>query len=155
MCYSREKGELCHLCYIIISESTQHDTVAVHMFQKKLITLLTKRRQGRRPQKILYISDGCAAQYKNCKNFLNLCSHEADFGVPAEWHFFATSHGKSAGDGAGRTLKRLATKTSLQHAYKGPHSVSSRSIPICSEQHQRYWTCSFWKAKNMTLKPKN
>eukprot|EP00731_Ephydatia_muelleri_P035898 Em0176g3a len=35
-----------------------------------------------------------------------------------EWHFFATSHGKSAGDGAGGTLKQLATKASLQHAYK-------------------------------------
>ena len=34
--------------------------------------------------------------------------------MPAKWHF-ATSHGKSAGDDAGRTLKR---KASLQHAYK-------------------------------------
>ena len=36
----------------------------------------------------------------------------------AEWHFFATSHGKSAGDGAGGTLKRLATRASLQHIYQ-------------------------------------
>ena len=39
-----------------------------------------------------------------------------DFGVPAEWHFFATLQGKSAADGAAGTLKRLATKASLQHA---------------------------------------
>ena len=51
------------------------------------------------------------AQYKNCKN---LCHHFEDFGVRAEWDFFATSHGKSAGDGAGGTLKRLATRASLQ-----------------------------------------
>ena len=31
---------------------------------------------------------------KNRKNFINLCHHEDDFGVPAEWHFSATSHGK-------------------------------------------------------------
>ena len=31
---------------------------------------------------------------------------------------FATSHGKSAGDGAGGTLKQLATRASFQHAYK-------------------------------------
>ena len=31
--------------------------------------------------------------------------------------FFATSHGKSAGDGAARTLKRIATKASLQSLY--------------------------------------
>jgi hypothetical protein len=57
---------------------------------------------------IIYFSDGCAAQYKNRKNFLNLCNHDADFGLPAEWHFFATSHGKGPCDGVGGTVKRLA-----------------------------------------------
>ena len=32
--------------------------------------------------------------------------------------FFATSHGKSACDGIGRTFKRLATKTSLMATEK-------------------------------------
>ena len=36
----------------------------------------------------------------------------------AEWHFFVTSHGKSAGDSAGVTLKRLATRASLQRIYQ-------------------------------------
>ena len=72
---------------------------------------------GKKPQKIYYFSE-CAAQYKNCKKFTNLCYHAADFGVQAEWYFFATSHGKSAGDGAGGTLKRLATRASLQHLYQ-------------------------------------
>ena len=116
VCYFKEQGELHHLCFVIISESTQHDVIAVHLFQKKLIEFL--KGEGKRLQKMIYFSDGCAAQYKNCKNFLNLCLHLVDFGVPAEWHFFATSHGKSAGDGAGGTLKRLATKASLQHAYQ-------------------------------------
>ena len=44
--------------------------------------------------KLIYFSDGAASQYKNYKNFINLCYHENDFGVPAEWNFFATSHGK-------------------------------------------------------------
>ena len=65
----------------------------------------------------MYLSDGCAAQYKNCKNFNNLCHHIDDFGVLAEWHFFATSHGRTAGDGAAGTLKQLATKSSLQRPY--------------------------------------
>ena len=59
-----------------------------------------------------------AAQYKNRKNFINLCYHMDDFGVPAEWHFFATSHGKTAADGVAGTLKRLATKASLQNLYE-------------------------------------
>ena len=37
--------------------------------------------------KVIYFSDGCAGQYKNLKNFLNLYLHEYDFGMPAEWHF--------------------------------------------------------------------
>jgi hypothetical protein len=39
------------------------------------------------------------------------------FRVPAESHFFATSHGKSAYDGIGGTLKRLAAKASFQRPY--------------------------------------
>ena len=68
VCYYKEKGELCHLhvCFIIISESTQHDVIAVHIFQKKLIEFL--KNEAKRPQKIIYMyfSDGCAAQYNNC-----------------------------------------------------------------------------------------
>ena len=36
VCYYKDKGELSHLCFIIISESTQHDVIAVHLFQNKL-----------------------------------------------------------------------------------------------------------------------
>ena len=53
------------------------------------------------------------------KNFLNLCHHEIDFSLTAEWNFFATSHGKGPCDGLGGTLKRLATKASLQRCSEG------------------------------------
>lgn len=64
--------------------------------------------------RIYYFSDGPAAQYKNYKNFANIDYHEDDFGIPAEWHFFATSHGKSPCDGVGGTVKRIAARASLQ-----------------------------------------
>ena len=64
--------------------------------------------------KLIYFSDGAASQYKNFKNFINLCHHEKDFDMKAEWHFFATSHGKVPCDGLGGTIKRLAAKASLQ-----------------------------------------
>ena len=66
------------------------------------------------PKKIIYFSDCAAPQYKNRNNFLNLCHHKDDFGVKAEWHFSATSHGKRACDGLGGTVKRLAAHASLQ-----------------------------------------
>ncbi|KAG8234752.1 hypothetical protein J437_LFUL009991 [Ladona fulva] len=42
-----------------------------------------------------------------------MCYHEEDFGITAEWHFFAMSHGKGPCDGIGGMLKRLAAKASL------------------------------------------
>ena len=119
ICYYKLNTTTTSLCYLVISENKQHDTIAVHLFQRKLVDFLTQHFGGNKPRKIYYMSDGCAAQYKNCKNFTNLCHHYTDFGVEAEWHFFATSHGKSAGDGAGGTLKRTATKASLQRPYEG------------------------------------
>lgn len=53
-------------------------------------------------------------QYKIAKNFSNLYYHEQDFGIQAEWHFFATAHGKGPCDGVSRTVKRFAASSSLQ-----------------------------------------
>lgn len=64
-------------------------------------------------QKILYFSDGAASQYKNRYNVFNVAHHQIDFGLKAEWHFFATSHGKGPSDGLGGTLKREAARASL------------------------------------------
>ena len=97
----------------VVSDYLQHSTVAVHRFQqdvlqhvKQLYPYITK---------IFYFSDGAASQYKNCKNFCNLVYHVDDFGMEAEWHFFATSHGKNACDGVGGTVKREAAKATTGH----------------------------------------
>ena len=115
--YYKESDKLKHISYVVISDCLRHDTVAVHLFQRSLTRFL-KEKFGTLPQKIYYFSDGAASQYKNRKNFINLCFHEADFGVPAEWHFSATSHGKGACDGVGGTVKRLAARASLQRPYE-------------------------------------
>ncbi|KAG1662397.1 Ribosome biogenesis protein NOP53 [Nymphon striatum] len=52
--------------------------------------------------------NGASSQYKNYKNLQNLLKHKEDFGITAEWQFFATAHGKSPCDGIGGTVKRLA-----------------------------------------------
>jgi hypothetical protein len=98
---------------VCISEHLKHDTLAVHVFQKKLISHL---RLDLVPdiKKIYYFSDGSAAHFKTRKNFLNLCLHESDFGIKVEWHFYATAHGKGVCNGLGGTVKRLAVKASLQ-----------------------------------------
>lgn len=42
-------------------------------------------------------------------------NHEKDFKIEAEWHFFATAHGKGACDGIGGCIKRNAYRASLQN----------------------------------------
>ena len=102
----------------MISDCLHHDTVAVHLFQRYFIAFLKELLPARsHPKEIIYFSNGAAPQYKNRKNFLNLCYHQNDFGVKAEWHFSATSHGKGACDGLGGTVKRLAARASLQRPY--------------------------------------
>ena len=78
----------------------------LYQFQKELTDDLKKRLPS--IKKIHYFSDGCAGQYKSKYAFNNLCNHEADFGIAAEWNFFATSHGKNPCDGIGGNLKLTA-----------------------------------------------
>ena len=67
-------------------------------------------------------------QYKNCKNVLNLCKHKHDFGgIEAEWHFFATSHGKGPCDGVGGCVKRLITLASLRQLWSS-HILCSQTV---------------------------
>ena len=113
--YYTDSGSTNHISYVVISDCLHHDTIAVYLFQKNLITFL--KNQFPTPAKFIYFSDGAASQYKNRKNFLNLCHHQADFGIKAEWHFSATSHGKSACDGLGGTVKCLAARASLHPPY--------------------------------------
>ena len=116
MIYYTDSSSTNHLNFVVISECLHHDTIAVYLFQKNLIAFL--KEQCSTITKIIYFSDGAASQYKNRKNFLNLCNHQADFGIEAEWHFSATSHGKSACHGLGGTVKHLAARASLQHPYE-------------------------------------
>ena len=101
-----------HTNMCIISDSGKHSTAAVHVFQKLVLSHLQTTLTTL--QKVHYFSDGCAAQYKNRYNFINLCNHQQDFNMDCEWNFFATSHGKSTCDGIGGTVKRLTAKASLQ-----------------------------------------
>ena len=90
----------------------RYGTKTVHAFTCKVISYIKENLHA--ITKILYFSDGAANQYKNFKNFANLCYHEIDHGIQAQWHFFATSHGKSPCDGTGGTIKQFVARETLQ-----------------------------------------
>ena len=97
--------------YCFISDDLEHDTAFVYDLQ----AVLSENIKVSFPHlnHIEYFSDGCAAQYKNFKNLLNLSFHRSDFGLEACWSFFATSHGKSPCDGIGGVVKRKLANASL------------------------------------------
>ena len=70
----------------------EHDTPFVYQVQSEVVQYLKKELPD--VTDIEYFSDGCAGQYKNFKNILNLCHHVTDFGITARWFFFATKSWK-------------------------------------------------------------
>ncbi|CAF2145756.1 unnamed protein product, partial [Rotaria magnacalcarata] len=151
--YFKTDGELRHGSYVLLLECNTHDTIAVHLFQRKLIMFLKEKYEV---LKITYFTDGCAAQYKNCKNFINLCYHEEYFGMTAEWHFFATSHGKGPCDGVGGTVKREAARASLQRPYNDQIMTTYQLYMFAKENIHgisfEYLTANDWQIESTTLK---
>lgn len=100
------------LSIVVIAESVKHDINAVYLFQKKVIEYIQEN--FRQVNQLTFFSDGAGSQYKNKKNFFNICQYKTKYGLLVGWHCFGTSHGKSACDGIGGTFKRNARRVSLQ-----------------------------------------
>ena len=151
--YYKHDEKVLHGNLVVISDCGTHDTIAVHHFIRRLINQLKEIFPIIR--NIVYLSDGCTGQYKNLKNFLTLCCHEKDFGMPAEWHFFATSHGKGPSDGIGGTIKREATKASLQMPYKdqilSPMQLFSFVESSLPGIEAAFMTAAQWKEEEQLL----
>ena len=87
--------------------------------------------------KVDYFPDGCAGQYKSCKNCLVLCLHNSDFGVKCEWNFFATRHGKSPGDSIGGKVKQLVTRASLQRPISNQILTADKMFEFFVEENKK------------------
>lgn len=130
--YYNDEGQISSKSFAMISDRIIHDPAAINLFQKVLINYIIGD-LNIQVNKIFYFTDGCPNQYKCCKNFVNLLYHKADFGVDAEWHFFATSHGKGPYDGIGGTIKRLACQESLRRPKEGQIQTPKDLYNFCSE----------------------
>ena len=69
-------------------------------------------------------------------NFINLCYHKMDFDVKCEWHFFATSHGKSACNGIGGVVKKMTAKARLQRPFENKISTPQDMYTFCKENFE-------------------
>ena len=136
-----QRNETEHDSYCFLSPSKDHNTIMVYTFLKQLIPYIRKCHPHL--NKVHYFTDGCAAQYKNRYNFQNICKHFDEFGLECEWHFFATSHGKSSCDGIGGTVKRSVAKASLQRVFERQILTPEDMFEYCNE--------NFSKIKKTTL----
>ena len=130
-CYKHADGNLQHYSLCFISDDSTLDTSFVHKIQTLLVEFLKQRLPN--VTKIYYISDGCGGQYKNFRNFLNLCSHKKDFSIEAEWIFFATSHRKSPCEGIGGAVKHHDAKPSLQRPLNNQILDYCAAVEVCQE----------------------
>ena len=94
--YHKVGDELKCISVCIISDHLEHNTNIVHAF---IATVLAHLISVINIHRVIYLADAAASQYTNCKNLSNLCHYVQNFKVEAEWHFFATSDGKSPCDG--------------------------------------------------------
>ena len=125
-----ESGSLETHSLCALSDDIKHDVPLVHKCIEFALDHIKSAYPG--VKHIKYFTDGCSEQYKNNKNFVNLCEHEADFGLTAEWNFFATSHGKGPCDGIGGTVKRLACSESLRLTNADEHIINiDRMYEFC------------------------
>ena len=89
------------------------------------------------------------------KKILNLCYHKTDFGFQAEWHFYATSHGKGPCDGIGGTVKCLAAKASLQRTYNSqimtPRQLFNWAVQNIERVHFKYCTIDDYRREEVFL----
>ena len=109
--YYNNSKEMKHPSICFISNHMNQDSVCIYAFRRIAVDYVKEVLPH--INKVIHFTEGCAAQYKNCKNFSNLCHHENDFGFTATWNFFATSHCKNACDGIGGTTKRRVALASL------------------------------------------
>ena len=120
----------------IVSDDLTHDVDHVHEVVK-LTCKNVKAFTNNNVKKIHYFSDGCAAQYNCCKNFLNLCNHKAEFGIDAEWNFFATSHGKNTCDAIGGIVKRTVHRESLHRPVNSQILTAESLFDFCCHKLEK------------------
>ena len=129
--YKSREDVFSEKSFCFLSSDNEHDTCFVYKIQYEISNFIKMNLPH--IKLIKYFSDGCAGQYKNYKNFLNLCHHKEDFGIDAEWSFFATSHGKSPCDGIGGTVKRLTSSASLKRTINDQILTVEKMFTFCKD----------------------
>ncbi len=97
--------------YVLVSDNTNHEKVAVNVFLETLISdFIVDHPQI---EEVGFFSDGASSQFKQRYLFTNLTFMFKKHKIFATWNFFATSHGKGVVDGIGGSVKRVVWRQIL------------------------------------------
>ena len=110
--YMKQGDELQHQSYVVISDTMTHSSSTVCTFMDAMIPELKKL--DPELSKIHYWTDSPSSQYRNQFIFYTLANHKKWYDCEAQWNYFEAGHGKSACDGLGGTVKRMADEASRQ-----------------------------------------
>lgn len=92
---------------VVVSDDLKHDAFAVRYFVSILDGHLTLKYPF--ITKIIFWSDGCAAQYKSAKPFYNIAKNLFQHRA-VEWNFFGSRHGKGPSDGESAVVKTFVNR---------------------------------------------
>lgn len=106
--YRPDGGEAVTDYQVFLSDDLNHDSAMVQAILDKVVLHLKTRLPNL--EKIVVFSDGCAAQYKSRLPFFHLANRT---GIPIQWNFFGSRHGKSLCDACGGVVKRLVDEDVL------------------------------------------
>ena len=97
--YLKIDGEVQEFSMCVLSDDMFHD----YQFVKKVMDCIVEyiEELNSSVELINYFSDGCAKQYKNCCNFLNVCLHKTDYGIYCKWNFLPQAMARTAVTGLG------------------------------------------------------
>ena len=99
--------------YVLCSDHLTHGKNTIFFYNFYILNDLKSK--GLIFDMVHYWSDGPYTQFKNQYNFTNLLLHQRDHGMPADWNFFATLHGKGENDGASGDIKNAVWRKALQN----------------------------------------
>lgn len=125
--------------FCAISDCTEHNTASFYAFQCAMI----EKMKTMYPwiTYIKYFSDGCAAQYKNRKNFANVLCHTDDFGLDCEWNFCVSCHGKGVCDSCAGSIKRKFRHASMRSV---PIRNATEMFEYCQKEQENIKTITFF-----------
>lgn len=109
-------GKYDTISFAIVNDDTKHQKEQVAYYIKLIIDILRSTYDVL--TYIHFVSDGCAAQFKNKYILSSLTYMEDDYNLKPYWHFMPTSHGKSCADGIGGSLKRQVSHRILSGLYE-------------------------------------